>query len=63
MRELRWNSESTKRLLARLGPIPHDCGLKGMLGGVRFQDYEDLVSGQREEKLLKGYLAVLIPMV
>ena len=63
MRELRWNSESTKRLLARLGPIPDSCGLKGMIGGVRFQDYEDLVSGQREEKTMKGYIAVLIPMV
>jgi hypothetical protein len=34
-----------------------------MLGGVRFGDYEDLVSGTREAKFLKGYMSCLMPMV
>jgi hypothetical protein len=33
------------------------------MGGVRYEDYEDLVTGTRDEKLLKGYLACLMPMV
>jgi hypothetical protein len=63
MHDLRWSKESTRRLLARLGPIPSECGLEGMIAGVRFQDYEDLVSGRPEEKTLKAYLAALIPMI
>jgi len=63
MRRLRWKKDSTKQLLARLGPIPEKCGLEGLMAGVRFQDYEDLVFGTREEKLLKGYMACLMPMV
>ena len=63
MRRLRWKKDSTKQLLARLGPIPEKCGLEAVMAGVRFQDYEDLVSGTPDEKLLKGYIACLIPMV
>jgi hypothetical protein len=63
MTDLRWNKDRTKRLLARLGPIPEKCGLHGMLGGVRFGDYEDLVSGTPDAKKLKGYMSCLMPMV
>src|SRR5208282_5208121 len=61
--KLRWNQDRTRQLLARLGPIPEACGLQAMLGGVRFGDYEDLVSGTREAKTLKGYMSCLMPMV
>ncbi len=63
MTDLRWNQERTRKLLARLGPIPESCGLKGLLGGVRFEDYEDLVTGTPEAKLMKGYMACLFPLV
>jgi hypothetical protein len=63
MADLRWNRERTKRLLAKLGPIPESCGLQPILGGVRYQDYEDLVTGTVEAKLMKGYMAALFPMV
>jgi hypothetical protein len=63
MTELRWNQDRTKRLLARLGPIPEACGLTPLLAGVRYSDYEDLVSGTPAAKLLKGYLACLFPLI
>jgi len=63
MTDLRWNHPRTKNLLERLGPIPEECGLIPILSGVRFSDYEDLVSGGPAEKLLKGWLACLQPLI
>ena len=63
MHRLRWNSDSTRRLLERLGSIPNASGLTPVLGGLRFGDYEDLVVGTPDERLLKGYLACIAPMV
>jgi hypothetical protein len=63
MNRLRWKKESTRQLLERLGPIPDECGLIPVVGGVKRQDYEDLVSGTPEAKLLKGYVACIPPMV
>jgi hypothetical protein len=63
MRNLRWKQERTKRLLARLGPIPHACGLDGARGVVRVSDYADLVTGTDDERVYKGYIACLMPMV
>ena len=63
MHDLRWNRHRTKSLLERLGPIPEKCGLIPILSGLRFGDYEDLVSGGPAEKLLKGWLACLTPLV
>jgi hypothetical protein len=63
MCDLRWNKPSTKSLLARLGPIPDACGLKGIAGGVRYQDYEDLVAGKPEEKIMKAYIVTLMAVV
>jgi hypothetical protein len=54
MNELRWN-DSAKKLLARLGPIPNECGLLRVIGGVKVSDYDDLLAGTKAEKLLKGY--------
>jgi hypothetical protein len=55
MTDLRWKKDSTKKLLERLGPIPESCGLEGVMGGVRYADYEDLVVGTEDEKMMKGY--------
>ena len=63
MRELRWNKDRTKRMLARLGPIPHACGLTGARGVVRVSDYVDLVVGKDDERLYPGYIACLLLMV
>jgi len=63
MSTLRWNKDRTKRLLAKLGPIPERCGLTGMLGGVKFSDYEDLVTGTPAARQLKGYMICLFPIV
>lgn len=63
MNGLRWKKDSTKRLLARLGPIPCACGLIGARGVVRVADYEDLVVGSPDQTIFKGYVACLLPMV
>jgi hypothetical protein len=63
MTDLRWNRDRTKQLLSRLGPIPEDCGLTPILGGVRYGDYEDLVTGTPAAKLLKGWLTCLFTIV
>jgi hypothetical protein len=63
MANLRWNKPLTKRLLERLGPIPNACGLTPVLGGVNVSDYEDLVTGTYVQKLLKGYITCVYPLV
>jgi len=63
MKGLRWNQERTRQLLERLGPIPDKCGLKPVVGGVRVKDYEDLLSGTPAQKLLKGYIVCIYPLV
>lgn len=63
MRQLRWKKDSTRRLLARLGPIPAACGLEGARGVVRVSDYYDLVAGTDDEVICTGYVACLIPML
>jgi len=63
MHDLRWNTKRTEKLLARLGPIPEQCGLTPILGGVRYSDYQDLVSGTPLEKHLKGYIVCLFHLI
>ena len=63
MKDLRWDKPYTQKLLARLGAIPDFARLKRIVGGVRVSDYEDLVTGTRVEKLLKGYVAALFVAV
>jgi hypothetical protein len=55
MKSLRWKKDRVRQLLERLGPIPHKCGLRALVGGVRISDYHDLVAGTKAEKLTKGY--------
>jgi hypothetical protein len=60
MRHLRWSSDSTKKLLANLGPIPAECGLKRLVGGVRVADYEDLIPGPKAKKAVTGYACAVL---
>jgi hypothetical protein len=63
MHSLRWNTDRTKRLLERLGPIPHNCRLTPLLGTVRVSHYADIASGLILHKLAKGYLFAVWPIM
>src|SRR5260370_1094372 len=63
MADLRWKKQRTKELLARLGAVPDKCKLTAVVGGVRQADYDDLIQGTPAEKLLKGYIACIYPLV
>jgi hypothetical protein len=60
---LRWSNPRTKELLARLGPLPAECGLTRVLGGVKVSDYEDLIRGDLQARALKGYYFALTLLV
>jgi hypothetical protein len=60
VKELRFKRERDKRLLKRLGPIPHECGLRALLATVPVDSYHDLVSDSPAEKLTKGYYFCLM---
>jgi hypothetical protein len=49
--------------LARLGPIPAQCGLTPFIGGARENDYWDLMQGSRFQKLAKAWCISLFPLV
>jgi len=55
---LRWKQDRTRRLLERLGPIPHKCGLIGARGVVRVADFIDLTEAAGDDSLYTGYLLV-----
>ncbi len=69
MSELRWNSNHAERrvreLLARLGPVPYNLGLRPVYGAVRVSDYADVIgkpptSHEVEQRIiLCGYVLCL----
>jgi hypothetical protein len=59
MNSLRWKQERTQTLLARLGPIPHQCGLHGARGVVRVSDFIDLTESKGDDSHYTGYFACL----
>jgi hypothetical protein len=61
--ELRFKKESEKRLLAKLGPLPHSCGLKGISGSVDVSDYHHLIKGTVAELHGHGYALALVPLI
>jgi hypothetical protein len=67
MHDLRWNGKHAERrikpLLERLAPIPEQCGLTPIVGGVRYGDYEDLLVGTPWQKSLGGYMHCLFAVV
>jgi hypothetical protein len=64
MKKLRWAyPKKIEPLLNRLGPIPYNCHLRPLLGGVRVSHYDDLVAGDIKRKIMAGYMAALYPLV
>jgi hypothetical protein len=64
MNDLRWGGiyaeRRVKRLLEKLGPIPYECGLIPVYGGVRVSDYYDLMADETifKQKVM-GYMVCL----
>jgi len=63
MHKLRWANSSTKRLLSTLGPIPKRCGLRPVVGGIKYSDYEDLIKGTIIQKPAQAYLCSMVALV
>ncbi len=63
MKSLRWSKHGTRKLLATLGAIPHECGLRAVMAVTPVQHYEDLVSGTLAQKLVKGYYLSVIGII
>lgn len=64
MKQLRWNHRyAEKRVrdkLARLAPIPYECGLLPAIGAAKVSDYIDLIEKESEmDKKIKGYTLCL----
>jgi len=58
MNDLRWNSkrDRLKRLLEKMGPIPARHGLQRVAGGMKHQDYQEVVAGTIAERALSPYM-------
>lgn len=63
MKDLRWERDSTRQRLARLGPIPHQFGLHPVIGAVNVSDFSDLLSDPVTQYALPGYIAALHPIM
>ncbi len=64
MTRLQWSKEPrVRKLLDRLGPVPHAAGLTALFSVVRVADYEDLVDGTLMQKLMKGYHVCVLGLV
>jgi hypothetical protein len=60
---LRFERDSERRLLERLGPIPEQCGLVRISGSVNVNDYYHLVEGTVAELHGHGLSLAMIPLV
>lgn len=61
MRSLRWTKENrNKELLARLGSIPHECGLKSIYSSVKVSEYINDLPEFQTPAFTKGYFITLI---
>jgi hypothetical protein len=49
--------------LAKLGPIPDECGLQRVIGHVRVADYADLFTEVQLRKLVPGYQMALHALI
>ena len=63
MHKLRWGKRSTERLLATLGPIPKSCGLRPVVGGIKYSDYQDLVEGTIIQQSSQAYFWCMLALV
>jgi len=60
MKELRgWKKDRNKPMLAALGAIPQDSGLRLIYGSVNVGDYQDLTENKFLAILTDGYMAAL----
>jgi hypothetical protein len=63
VRTLRWNGRRAAKLMAKLGPIPDECGLQRVIGHVRVADYADLFTEVHLRKLVPGYQMALHALI
>ena len=63
IKDLRCNKDSTRRRLARLGAIPHQHGLRPLIGALRVSDYADLAANLPEAFAIQGYFIALQPIL
>lgn len=64
MKRLRWNhAANTQRDLAELGAVPYRHGLRATVGAVRVSDYADMIRNPIEDKIVRGYMLALYPIV
>jgi hypothetical protein len=63
MSDLKFKYQSEKRMLARAGAVPQQCGLIPIMGGIRQSDFKDILIGTPEEKVLSGYIYCLWAML
>ena len=56
MSGLRWKEDKTRRLLARLGPIPAASGLKCIAATVRHADYQKIVRPLVRDRFAKPWM-------
>src|SRR5580700_6649364 len=68
MKELRFKKDRDRILLARLGPIPGQCGLTGVFGCIKASDYQDMIQGMNSkaanfESGMNAYVLCFMPIL
>jgi hypothetical protein len=63
IKDLRWNKDSTRRRLEKLGAIPHKHGLQALIGAVNVSDYAHLAANLPEAYAIQGYYIALHPIL
>lgn len=63
LKNLKFKHESDRKLLERLGPIPYECGLRGISGSVDENNYMDLAAGTVAQLHSHGYAIAMYPLV
>jgi hypothetical protein len=56
MKDLRFTRISTQNLLAKAGPVPKQCGLIPILASIRFSDYSDLLTMEKDKRIHSAYI-------
>jgi hypothetical protein len=56
MKDLRFTKISTQKLLAKVGPIPKQCGLIPIFASIRFSDYSDLLTMEKDKRIHSAYM-------
>jgi hypothetical protein len=62
IKDLRWNKDSTRRWLEKLGAIPHKHGLQALIGAANVSDYAHLAANLPEAYATQGYYIALHPI-